>query len=82
MEELVKAFRIFRLNMEPTTWDMEFIPITINKGHDAMGLFVQDNENGRFYSRKNIMSTTHSTSLAVPKGHWKILEEARLSFMT
>ena len=52
MEELIKAFRIADSERSGTN-NMGYgiyAPITINKGHDAMGLFIQDNENGRFYS--------------------------------
>lgn len=69
MEELVKAFRIADSERSGTN-NMGYgiySPITINKGHDAMGLFIQDNENGRFFSvvhfnnTFNIISSTQGS---------------------
>jgi hypothetical protein len=52
LDELRKAFRIADSERTGTN-NMGYgiyAPITINKEHQAIALFIQDNENGRFYS--------------------------------
>tara|TARA_B110000208_G_scaffold63143_1_gene81981 strand:- start:195 stop:1619 length:1425 start_codon:yes stop_codon:yes gene_type:complete len=81
MDELVRAFRIADSERSGTN-NMGYgiyAPITINKGHDAMGLFIQDNENGRFYSVVHFNNTFNIISTA--QGHLEDIKEQDITFM-
>jgi hypothetical protein len=59
LNELVKAFCIADSERKGTN-NMGYgiyAPITMTKGHDAWGLFIQDNEKGRFYSAVHFDAT-------------------------
>ena len=84
MEELVKAFRIADSERSGTN-NMGYgiySPITINKGHDAMGLFVQDNENGRFYSVVHFNSTFNIITSAQGELEDIMKKDIDITFMT
>ena len=82
MEELIKAYRIADSERSGTN-NMGYgiyAPITINKGHDAMGLFIQDNENGRFYSVVHFNNTFNIISTV--QGPLEDIESAQdITFM-
>ena len=84
MEELVKAFRIADSDRSGTN-NMGYgiyAPITINEGHDAMGLFIQDNENGRFYSVVHFNSTSNIITSAQGELEDIMKKDIDITFMT